>query len=191
MAKSHQFNTAGWVSVTALLSEAAVGLVALQFLALSREAPDTIGGAAFGAIVLLPLLALLACAGCYLLSAFVVLPTITLAKWLGRRATGRADVWWWVPITAPAVAGLAGVVSAAAGAGPQTSLWSWLITAAAITTAALLARLALQDSWRMRDGRLIGRTGHRATAWCTRPGESNAPPVASAPGIQLGPPCDD
>lgn len=157
MATTSRRSTALWTSTAVLLSATAVAGAWLYLDGLSDEAPNVIGNIGLG-LILLPFLALFVGVVCLVLSAVVVLPTVPLARRLGRSATGRADARWPVPATAAVEAGLVAGAAAFLGAGPGASLVCWAAVATALSAAVLTARLALRDSWRGRGVRLFLRT---------------------------------
>ncbi|MFJ2645869.1 hypothetical protein ACIO1C_03920 [Streptomyces sp. NPDC087420] len=146
-------------SVSVLCVEAVLGAIALF---VQEQTYENAGLPHHPMAVLLLIVAapFLAVAGAVLgalLSVGLVMPVLVVAAWLGRRLSGEA--WRWVPATAAAVTtppALAAAVLAETGLLPGLGLW--LVTTAALTATALVARrLLLPDRPRLSGGVMFGR----------------------------------
>lgn len=105
------------------------------------------------------------------LSGVLVLPLMVGAAWFGRRFSGR-EVWWWVPVTAGAVGGVAVLAGALRwGVGPWTALAGWAAVTVGLAVPALVARRMVLPgrpplSARAMLGRVaLGGTLAVVTAW--------------------------
>ncbi|MFD8015194.1 hypothetical protein [Streptomyces sp. NPDC058955] len=161
------------ISTAVLLVEAVIGGIAYFVWQETLETPVR----AYSAIGLMlaavaaPFVLAPAAVALVALSGVLVLPSMVGAAWCGRRFSGR-EVWWWVPLTAGAVA-VPVVVAGASGwaVGPWTALAGWGAVTVALTVPALVTRrMLLPDrpalSARAMLGRVaLGGTLAVVTAW--------------------------
>ncbi|MFD4377703.1 hypothetical protein [Streptomyces sp. NPDC058486] len=128
-------------------------------------------------------------------SAALVCPMLAGAAWLGRRCSGR-EAWWWVPVTAGAVAAVVGAAGALLmAAGVRAALVGGAVVTVVLAVPALVARLPLRlDRPRLPGRALVGRlvmggTLAVVTAWAVSgavlwAGVAYEPPRLSAERIE-------
>lgn len=146
-------------SMSVLLVEAVIGMMALVVFGWTQESPGAGYNAmnAFFLVLLVPVLAVVGAVVGALVSVGAVMPLLVAAGWLGRLVTGRAD-WWWAPAVAAGVV----VVPVFGGAlvveaGPLGALGAWLAATAALAAPALVARrLLLPDRRAVTGGAMFG-----------------------------------
>ncbi|MFE1772627.1 hypothetical protein [Streptomyces sp. NPDC059008] len=147
------------VSMAALFAEAACATAGLVLYGFTLEAPV---GNLFLAAFLAPVALVLGALPGLVLTATLVLPTLTLARWAARR-TGRQGRtgWWWTVAAAPVSAAAAtlahGVLLAllTRSVGPPAFyLACWAALATAAVPAALVADIATRGTGARRTVRL-------------------------------------
>lgn len=177
------------LSTIVLFFEMVVGWVLLTTAQSTQESYYTSSGLGPAVFFLPVVVGLVALPGA-VLSVLLVLPTLSLAGWVGRRSTGR-DAWWWIlPVAVAVTAGLAAGLWAVFGGRFTTALRLWLFAAAALICGALAVHAAVRR-WESRGpGRMfrptalagvaaviltiaasvaaseIGRCGNCSSGWC-------------------------
>ncbi|MFE9859038.1 hypothetical protein [Streptomyces sp. NPDC005780] len=146
-------------SMSVLFVEAVIGSIVLFVWQQTKESPG-LPYNSLGIFILLVVAPFVVAAGAALgalLSVGAVMPLLVVARWLGRRLSGR-EVWWWVPALAAAGTALPSLAAAVlAEAGLVAGLCGWLAVTAALATTALVARrLLMPERPRLSGGAMFG-----------------------------------
>ncbi|MFE6765285.1 hypothetical protein [Streptomyces sp. NPDC057689] len=145
----------------ALYVGAALAAEVYGFVELTAEAPAQ-GDGPGGVMLILPFLTCFGVPSALVASLWLALPTVSAARRVSARLTGR-DAWWWVPVLALVpVSAATAVVGITKHPGAGAPAWAWLTGAVLLAGAALIARDAALHGRRLL--RVLGYGGLAAVA---------------------------